>query len=39
MTLRVRDGNTRGEPHAGHFMRRHLKGEPTKITILRHTIA
>jgi hypothetical protein len=34
MTLRTRDGKTRVEPHAGHFMRRHLQGESLKITIL-----
>jgi DNA topoisomerase-1 len=33
MTLRVREGNTRVEPHDGHFMRGYLKGEPSKTTI------
>ena len=27
MTLRKREGNTRVEPHAGHFMKRHLSRE------------
>jgi DNA topoisomerase-1 len=33
MTLRKRDGKTRVEPHAGHFMKRHLSGEHRQITI------
>jgi len=32
MTLRTRDGNTRGEPHAGHFMKRHPSRERGQIT-------
>jgi DNA topoisomerase I len=35
MTLRKREGNTRVESHAGHFMRRYLPGEPSKPTIVR----
>jgi DNA topoisomerase I len=35
MRLRTREGNTRVEPHAGHFMRRYLKGESSKTTIFR----
>ena len=32
MTLRTRDGNTRGEPHAGHFMKRHPSRNPRQTT-------
>jgi DNA topoisomerase I len=35
MTLRKREGNTRVESHAGHFMRRYLPGERSKPTIIR----
>src|SRR3954468_558627 len=35
MTLRKREGNTRVESHAGHFMRRYLPGERPKPTIIR----
>jgi DNA topoisomerase I len=35
MTLRKREGNTRVESHAGHFMRRYLPGEHPKPTIVR----
>ena len=34
MTLRKREGKTRVESHAGHFMRRHLPGERSQTTIV-----
>ena len=35
MTLRKREGKTRVESHAGHFMRRYLPGERSQTTIIR----
>jgi DNA topoisomerase-1 len=35
MTLRKREGKTRAESHAGHFMRRYLPGGQSQTTIFR----
>ena len=37
MTLRKREGKTRVESHAGHFMRRYLPGERSQTTIFRRS--